>query len=178
MITFNEIKEDEKKVRLDIEPGVHENVVILDIEEPEDANYLVVKFGQEDKKLYTKWYTSEEVKEGKDTSAMDVALRKAKHLASQILTDEEKESIKADNAYKLLKLALSKCVGKSLRMKFIGEEFLRQDGTIGVQTKIGFAPFAESMDIKLSKLKFNKDNPYDYKRIPVVEVKNSDNPFV
>ncbi len=179
-IKFNEIEDDVQqfKERRFIEPGIHDNVIILDVEEPENANYVTVKFGKNEQELYTKWYTTEIKKAEDKPSAMEVSLKKAKHLASAILTEEEKSAISGENTYALLRTILKKCVGKILRMKFIGEQFLRNDGTIGLQTKIGFSPFAEAMDTNPTRLKYNADNPYDYKRIPVVEIKASnDNPF-
>jgi hypothetical protein len=179
-MNLDEIKDD-VKVKMSIEPGIHENVVILDMEEPDGANYITVKFGRGDNELYTKWYTNEEPSAEGKQSAMDIALRKAKHLAGAVLTDEEKAAITGKSQYELLKNALRKCVGKTVpKFKFIGEQFIRKDGTIGLQTKIGFSPFAEGV-VETTGLKYNENNPYDFKRIPVTEVKAkeaSDNPFV
>lgn len=174
---FDEIKEDVRESKY-IVPGVHEPVVILGFEKPEDKNYFTVKFGYMLQELNTNWYISQERKAEDKPTALEVSLKKAKHLGIEVLTDEEKSTITSDTELGLLETILKKCVGRKLRMKFIGEEFLREDGSIGVRTKIGFAPFAEKLD-KPCSLRFDLNNAYDYKKIPIkVVVEDKSNPFM
>lgn len=167
---FDSIQEDENGFKPRLAPGIHE-VTIISMEEPEDKEYYELLIGNDNGDCKIKFYNSDVVKEGKKGSALDYSLKSAKHLATHTLDDEEKSKLTANSMLELLRKMLKKTVGKSVRIKLIGEEYLRQkDGTVGVNAKLGFAPFAENLDTVPTQLKFDPNNVYDYKRLPAGSV--------
>lgn len=95
---------------------------------------------------------------GKEKSAQDVALSKILHIATKLVTREQIDAATTTEALNKL------LTGKTLRMKFIGEES-EYNGQIYVNTKLGFPTFAETIvKDEPTKLVYNPGNTYDYKK--------------
>ena len=104
------------------------------------------------------------------------SLEKIKHIATKVVKASEIDSITADTVEDY-GLSLNKLLsGKSLRMKFIGEEYKNASQQIKVKTTVGLPAFAEAINEGAeypittdTKLKFSENNPYDMKKLPVLE---------
>lgn len=68
----------------------------------------------------------------------------------------------------------SMLVGKKVRLKFSGEEYIRKDSTLGIKVTIGFGNFAENMKVpkERSALSFNEGRD-----IAKTSVVTEDSPF-
>lgn len=97
-----------------------------------------------------------------------------KHIATKVVTEAQVDAISADNildyGMKLNKLL----AGKALRMKFIAEEYVKNDGTVGVRSVLPVQNFAEAINEGAeypavakadTRLKYDETNPYDYKKL-------------
>jgi hypothetical protein len=98
-------------------------------------------------------------KEGK-RSPQSWSIERLKSLGTKIVSEEEfnKCSSTSDIATAL--------VGKSVRIKFVGREYEANDGSIKSATDFGFRWFAESIDTNPSRLTYDPNNNWDFKRLP------------
>lgn len=55
---------------------------------------------------------------------------------------------------------------KTFRIKFTGEQY-DSAGTIKTAKRIGFIPFAEASSVSPSKLRYDANSSYDFKKLPV-----------
>lgn len=158
-LNFNGVVESTQKPKL--QPGIHE-VEITGVTDGTSKNGqptieigFVTTNGQYEH--LEKMSANPVPSAGKEKSALDVALSKITHIATKVVTREELEA--ANSTDKLNTLL----TGKTLRMKFIGEESEYNNSTY-VNTKIGFPTFAETIvEGEPTKLVFSKDNAWDYK---------------
>ena len=85
------------------------------------------------------------------------------------------DNITAKNAEEYVKTLSPIFTGKAARWKFAGEEILGKVGEDGTKksnwTKAGLSGygFVEALDTNPSKLKFDENNKYDMKRLPVAD---------
>lgn len=146
--------------------GINDNVKLEIIEAGESSKgtpFLEVFFSKgEDSTAKDKFYMSE--------NAQEKSLQKLIHLLVDGL-GVDRASIDAvtdaatsmDNYAKKLSGLIPK--NNAFRLKFCGEEY-DSAGTIKVAKRINFIPFAESMAVSPSKLKYDQGNRYDYKAMP------------
>jgi hypothetical protein len=110
--------------------------------------------------------------------------KKLQHLATKIVTKDEYVAATGDTIEEYGEALNSLLSGKSVRIKFTGEERLKQDGSgITIRSNIGLPNFAEAIEeggeypvvlAKDTKLVFDKTNEYDYKKlIAMPDISNS-----
>lgn len=184
-IGFNDVKESESNFKPTIDPGIHDNVSILDVELIDEIGsdpYCNVVFinNEGTREVVIRFFGSSDVKPGNKQASVDVSLGKAKHICNAVLSENDKTKLTGVTKIELLSNMLISCIGKMMRFKFTGEEYLKDNGSIGVRSRIGFPDFAESMTIPKdsTKLLFDINNKYDYKKVPVVDdvFKKTDTP--
>lgn len=177
---FNDVEDTSSNFKPTIEPGIHE-VTVLGWEDGEpiqvdSSPFRKLKFSNLEgtREVYVRLFSNPEVKEGKKTSALQVSLQTLKHIATACLNETEKANITASSLDTLMVKMLDAITGKKLRMKFVGREFMRDDGMTGVRTEIGIPNFAESIEVPASEtsLRFNKQSSWDYRAIPKLEETN------
>jgi len=151
-----------------IYPGIYNNVVIKKVshvEKPENggAPYieleLYAKAGGPDNSKAFRLYTSERALEG--------SMKRLKHLAKRVATEQEVNSIKSIEDFNdLLR-------GRSVRMKFCGEQY-EYNGEVKEKATIGYLPFAEAIEEGAAvpvvadedtQLTYDKNNKYDFKML-------------
>lgn len=100
------------------------------------------------------------------------SLEKIKHVATKVVKAAEVDSIEADTLEDYGSKLQSLLMGKSLRMKFVGEEYVNASGAVKVKTTVGLPSFAEAITdgaeypvVTETKLKYNENNSYDMKRL-------------
>jgi hypothetical protein len=110
--------------------------------------------------------------------AAESTYKKIRHIFTKVVKDEDYLAAKAENIEELGDVYNSKLAGHSLRIKFRGEEYLKQDGSTGVRSVIGYPEFAEAIQegaeypvVAVTKMTFNPDT--DIKKL----VKLPDNDF-
>jgi hypothetical protein len=151
-----------------IYPGIRHNVVIKDVKEGKSQNKetpfiefsLYSKEGGPETARTFQFYTS--------PNTIVKTMEKIKHIATKVVKEEELNKATDVEALRdLLK-------GKSLRMKFTGEEYKNQNGEVKSRALIGLPPFAESISDEAeypaisdeeTKLKFDDKNQYDFKKL-------------
>jgi hypothetical protein len=108
------------------------------------------------------------------------ALRKIKHLATNVVTEDKIDAIEAESIEDYGSQLNALLAGNNVRVKFIGEEYENQNGEIKVRANIGLPPFAEAIQegakhaVKtVSELKFDETNQYDFKRMERAEPSSS-----
>lgn len=161
-INFNDVQEQVTKPKM--QPGIYE-VEITGVTETTGTNgnpVIVMGFVTTDGQYehQEKFSAKSEKSPGKENSALDITLSKLKHIATKVTTPEELATVTSMDDYNKL------LTGKQLRMKFTGEERW-YNGNIYVNAKVGFAPFAEALSTTPTKLTYNQNNSYDYKKAPV-----------
>ena len=150
-----------------IKPGINENVVCAGLSIPEGevkTPHLILSFhleGDEDNTRDERLYFTD--------AATKHSLKKLIHLVKVYNTREDLE--RADEASKseeeFCKNVNLMIKGKKYRMKFTGEQYENSEGEIKTSTKLGFPPFAESVEISKedSELVFDKNNKFDFSTI-------------
>ena len=96
--------------------------------------------------------------------AAESSYKKIRHIFTKVTTDAEYLAAKAGSIGELGEVYNSKLAGKSLRIKFRGEEYLKQDGNVGTRAVIGYPEFAEAIHegadypvVPVTKMTFNPD---------------------
>lgn len=147
-----------------IDPGIHEVKLIAKSkttpEDPKKSAYYSLNMQTLNGSMVyeMKFYLSEK--------SIPISLKNAKHIVTKVASQKELDSCKGETEEQLLESILSVLVGKSLRMKFSGEEYINDKGQLKMRTIIGRPNFAESLNEKESALRFDKNNKYDISRIP------------
>ena len=96
------------------------------------------------------------------------SLEKIKHIATKVVTEEAINAVSGNDAATYAQNLSKLLVGKSLRIKFSGEEVQGKDGKNNwYKATIGLPSFAEKLGTTPSKLKFDANNNYDMKKLPV-----------
>jgi hypothetical protein len=160
-----------------IYPGIKNHIIIGDVSQGASKSgtpfieiEMYTKEGGKDSSKKFQFYTSEK--------AMKMSLEKIKHIATKVVTEEE---LNAATDIESLKDLLR---GKALRMKFSGQEYVNKNGEVKENALIGLAPFAEAIEEGAehppvadgdTKLKYDKDNEYDFKKL---EVEATESPVV
>ena len=157
-----------------IEPGIH-IVKIVEIKGEEPEGYsprLTFSFKTETGKgAECNFYMSEK--------AMAKSNEKLVHLASKCITKETLDAIEAESLEDYGSKLNTTLKGKVLRLKFIGEEIEGKEGKNWDKAGIGLPPFAEAtkegaeykvVSDEASKLKYDKNNKWDYKPLPVADM--------
>jgi hypothetical protein len=150
-----------------IYPGIRHQVVIKNVSEgktPSGTPFIEVEMyskegGPETAKKFP-FYTS--------PAAIAKSMEKIKHIATKIVKEEAlNKATSVEELRDLLK-------GGVLRMKFTGEEYKNANNEIKEKALIGLAPFAEAIEDGAehapiadadTKLKFDKNNTYDFKKL-------------
>lgn len=96
--------------------------------------------------------------------AAATSYKKIRHIFTKIVKDTDYLNAKADDIEGLGVAYNNKLAGNSLRIKFRGEEYLKQDGNVGVRAVIGLPEFAEAIQegaeyaaVSTTKLTFSAD---------------------
>jgi hypothetical protein len=159
-----------------IRPGIHE-VTIKSVKGELNANgnptitvSLHLVDGDADATTDMRFYLSDK--------AAESTYKKIRHIFTKVVKDVDYLAAKAENIEELGEVYNNKLSGNSLRIKFRGEEYLKQDGTTGVRSVIGYPEFAEAIQegaeypvVAVTKMTFNPDT--DIKKL----VKLPDNDF-
>lgn len=126
-----------------IRPGIHE-VTIKNVKGETNQNgNPVITFtmhlldGEEDATTDFRLYLSEK--------AQTSTYKKIRHIFTKVVLDSDYLQATASNIEELGEVYNAKLAGNSLRIKFNGEEYLKQDGTIGIRAVIGYPEFAEAI---------------------------------
>lgn len=163
-----------------IEPGVHVvKIVGVKGEEPEGYSPRLM-FGfttQEGKTAEAVFYMSEK--------AVGRSLEKVKHLATKCIKADKLDKIEAESLEDYASQLNKVLKNKVLRVKFTGEEIEGKEGKNNWdKANIGLPPFAEAtkdgaeyepVSEEDSKLKFDRNNKYDYKPLPVADFESNGN---
>jgi hypothetical protein len=158
-----------------IRPGIHE-VTIKSVKGETNQNgnpvvtfSLFLKDGDAEATTDFRFYLSEK--------AAVTSYKKIRHIFTKVVKDADYLSSKANSIEELGDVYNSKLSGNSLRIKFNGEGYVKQDGTTGVRASIGLPEFAEAIQddaeypaVAETKLVFNQDR--DIK--PVAKVPDTD----
>ena len=159
-----------------IRPGIHE-VTIKSVKGELNANgnptitfSLHLVDGDADATTDMRFYLSDK--------AAESTYKKIRHIFTKVVKDADYLAAKAENIEELGEVYNNKLSGNSLRVKFRGEEYLKQDGSTGVRSVIGYPEFAEAIQegaeypvVSVTKMTFNPDT--DIKKL----VKLPDNDF-
>lgn len=159
-----------------IRPGIHE-VTIKSVKGELNANgnptitvSLHLVDGDADATTDMRFYLSDK--------AAESTYKKIRHIFTKVVKDVDYLAAKAENIEELGEVYNAKLSGNSLRIKFRGEEYLKQDGTTGIRSVIGYPEFAEAIQegaeypvVAVTKMTFNPDT--DIKKL----VKLPDNDF-
>ena len=96
--------------------------------------------------------------------AQATSYKKIRHIFTKVVKDADYLAATATSVEELGEVYNNKLAGNSLRIKFRGEEYLKQDGTVGVRAVIGLPEFAEAIQegaeypaVSDTKLTFNAD---------------------
>ena len=109
-------------------------------------------------------------------NAEEVSLKKIRHIVTKVAKDQDYLDCKGDTVEEYGANLNELLAGKSLRMKFTGEEYLKQDGNVGVRSNVGLPNFAEPIEDgaeypvvaeENSKLVYDKSSKYDFKKLAV-----------
>lgn len=145
-----------------VKPGIHE-VTIKSVKGEVNANgnptitlSLHLLDGDADATTDMRFYLSEK--------AAESTYKKIRHIFTKVVKDADYLAAKAENIEELGEVYNTKLSGHSLRIKFRGEEYLKQDGNIGVRSVIGYPEFAEAIQdgaeypaVPVTKMVFNTD---------------------
>ena len=126
-----------------IRPGIHE-VTIKSVKGENNQNgnpvitfSLYLKDGDAEATTDFRFYLSEK--------AQTSTYKKIRHIFTKVVKDVDYLQATASDIEELGTVYNTKLAGKSLRIKFNGEEYLKQDGNTGVRAVIGLPEFAESI---------------------------------
>jgi hypothetical protein len=158
-----------------IRPGIHE-VTIKSVKGETNQNgnpvitfSLYLKDGDAEATTDFRFYLSEK--------AAPTSYKKIRHIFTKVVKDADYLSSKANTIEELGEVYNNKLAGNSLRIKFNGEGYLKQDGNTGLRASIGLPEFAEAIQdgaeypaVASTKLVFNEDR--DVK--PVAKVPDTD----
>ena len=158
-----------------IRPGIHE-VTIKSVkgEVNQNGNPVItfsfyLKDGDAEATTDFRFYLSEK--------AAPTSYKKIRHIFTKVVKDADYLSSKANTIEELGEVYNNKLAGNSLRIKFNGEGYLKQDGNTGLRASIGLPEFAEAIQdgaeypaVANTKLVFNEDR--DVK--PVAKVPDTD----
>ena len=158
-----------------IRPGIHE-VTIKSVKGEVNQNgnpvitfSLYLKDGDAEATTDFRFYLSEK--------AAPTSYKKIRHIFTKVVKDADYLSSKANTIEELGEVYNNKLAGNSLRIKFNGEGYLKQDGNTGLRASIGLPEFAEAIQdgaeypaVASTKLVFNEDR--DVK--PVAKVPDTD----
>ena len=157
--TFNFAEvQSSKEVKPVIRPGVNENITV---------GLLTEDLTPNGKKVIRVPFTSADGAElvidmSMEGGAPQYTMRKIKHLMTKVADEDTVNAASnLDAVNKILR-------GKTLRMKFTGEEYVSQkDGRVYVKTVLGLPNFAEPMTTskEMSALVYDTNNQYDLKRV-------------
>lgn len=160
-----------------IYPGIRNNVIIKKWHSgttPSGTPYIAVDLVTAEGKAANppvepktfSFYTSEK--------ALKQSLVKIKHIITKVNTEAAWESKSPANMEEMVEHLNDLSQGKSLRMKFTGEEYLNNAGEVKSRASIGLPEFAEAIEEGAeypvvsnedTKLKFDPDNQYDLKKL-------------
>jgi len=156
-----------------ISPSVHE-VTIKSVtgEVNKNGNPLIMftmylKDGSADDTTDFRFYLSDK--------AQTVSYSKIRHIFTKCVPDSEYLGAVASDVIGLGEAYDNILRGKSLRIKFIGEKYIKKDNTEGLRSLIGYPEFAEAIEAgaeypvvaaENSKLVFDKNDSYDLKPLP------------
>ena len=109
--------------------------------------------------------------------------KKIRHIFTKVVKDADYLSSKANSVEELGEVYNNKLAGNSLRIKFRGEEYIKQDGSVGVRAVIGLPEFAEAIQedaeyVPVSKTNLTFNSELDIKKLaklPDSEFKAGDN---
>jgi len=100
------------------------------------------------------------------------SFEKIKHIATKVVKEADIDGIKAESLEEYGSKLQDLLMGKSLRMKFVGEEYINASGETKVKTTVGLPSFAEAIYeggeypvLDVTKLKYNENNSYDMKKL-------------
>lgn len=155
-----------------IRPGINHNVVIDSVKGVNESKPYIEFLFRTPKATAEEGNRQRFYMHTEGSLALNTA--RLKHIATKVVTESEIDNISAndimDYGAKLNKL-LS---GKRLRMKFIAEEYVKADGSVGVRSVLPVQNFAEAINPGAeypivkdadTKLKYDENNTYDYKRL-------------
>ena len=146
--------------------GINDSVALEIIEAGESSkgtSFLEVFFSKgEDSTAKDKFYMSENAQEKSQQKVIHLLVDGLGVDRARVDAAGDAATSLADYAKKLSSLIPK---GRLFRMKFSGEEY-DSAGTTKVAKRISFIPFAESMDVAPTKLKYDQGNRYDYKAMP------------
>ena len=145
-----------------IRPGIHE-VTIKSVKGENNQNgnpvitfSLYLKDGDAEATTDFRFYLSEK--------AATMSYKKIRHIFTKVVKDADYLSSTASSIEELGEVYNSKLAGKSLRIKFNGEGYVKQDGNTGLRASIGLPEFAEAISdgaeypaVAETKLVFNDD---------------------
>lgn len=106
--------------------------------------------------------------------AMKMSLSKIKHIVTKITTEEKWASKNPEDIDEMVDHLNDLTRGETYRQKFIGEEYENSNGEVKEAARIGLPEFAEAIQEGAeypvvpeseSKLVFDKDNKYDFKKL-------------
>ena len=172
MSNFSTSGTEEKKSSVYLKPGIS-NATIGTIEgvAPDMGSpYIEIGFykqgGEIENSTKVRFYMSEK---GRTRS-----FEKIKHIATKIVKASVVDSIEADTLESYGSKLQNILMGQSLRMKFVGEEYVNASQQVKVKTTVGLPTFAEAIQEGAeypvvkdgeTKLKYNENNSYDMKRL-------------
>lgn len=167
-----------------ITPGIHENVIIESVTggtvESTGNPFLEWAFrlstSSPEETTKVRFFMSEKAREK--------SLEKVVHIVSKVANRKDLDAINTNSITDYAK-AINKLVGgKTLRMKFIGEEYLNANSELKTRSSLGLPAFAEATvsggdyaPVTATKLKFDPSNGYDFKRLvnPDIETTTAGN---
>lgn len=169
----------EEKVRESkyLRPGVHD-AIIANIEgvTPESGSpYIKLDIH----KANATAEFSTEVRFYMTDKGQQKSLQKIFHLATRIVKASDINAVTAENLAEYGTKLNALLSGKSVRLKFIGEEYLNASQEVKVKTTLGLPPFAEAntegaehpvVSLENTKLVYDPTNQYDYKKLPTSNV--------
>lgn len=190
LFSTKDVKETSGSNQKFIYGGVYNDVVISDVKAGVssqkqtpfvEVEMHTVEGGPESKKGF-QFYFSE--------NAAEKSMIKLQHIVTKISTKEDFEAINATDTISLAAAVKPLIINGHLRMKFTAEQYENASGDVKDAARIGLPPFAEAIQTGGSseviadadtKLVYDKNNQYDYKKLEVVAdvaaPGDSDTPF-
>lgn len=159
----------DKPVSNYVRPGINDNVVIDAVTGSEDsAPTPFVEFAfrldgaPEANTTKQRIYLSE--------AALQKSLVKIKHIATKFVDESVIDGITASTPSEYANEIAKLVVGKNpIRMKFTGEQYKNASGELKTKAGLGLPPFAELMSITPTKLKYDENSQWDFKKLPVAD---------
>lgn len=155
-----------------LKPGINNTTIgtVEGITPEQGSPYIEIAFYKQgqDAENHTKvrFYMSEK---GRAKS-----FEKIKHIATKVVKEATVDAIKAESLEDYGQKLQNILMGNSLRMKFVGEEYVNASNEVKVKTTVGLPSFAEATQEGAeypvitdadTKLKYNENNSYDMKRL-------------